>query len=197
MEWSATVSTLGHKLRQTLWRVDGHFSRSSSERGGASERTADYSVLVVCLGNYCRSPVAEGVLRTKLAELGVEGRVRVESAGTSTYYEGRRPHRYAQREALRRGVDIAGHRARGLDALDLAAFDLVVAVDERTLRELSSIDSRRLVLLGSFGEGGDIADPNGREGRVFAETHDAIEGACDGLARFVADRVTSTSEMSG
>ncbi len=195
MEWSATVSTLGHKLRQTLWRVDAHFSRSSSERG-SSGRTADYSVLVVCLGNYCRSPVAEGVLRAKIAELGVEDAVRVESAGTSTYYEGRRPHRYARREALRRGVDIGGHRARGLNALDPAAFDLVVAVDERTRCELSSVDSRRLVLLGSFGEGGDIADPNGCEGRVFAETHDAIEVACHGLARFVADRLTSTSEMS-
>jgi low molecular weight protein-tyrosine phosphatase len=195
MERSATVSTLGHKLRQRLWRIDAHFSRPSSE-GGASDRTVDYSVLVVCLGNYCRSPVAEGVLRAKLAELGVAGAVRVESAGTSTYYEGRRPHRYARREALRRGVDIGGHRARGLNALDLAAFDLVVAVDERTRRELSVADAEGLVLLGSFGLGGDIPDPNGRDARVFAETHDAIEVACDGLARLLADRLTPTSELS-
>jgi protein-tyrosine phosphatase len=195
MERSASVSTLGHKLRQTLWRVDAHLSRPSSE-GGGTGRAADYSVLVVCLGNYCRSPVAEGVLRKKLAELGVEGAVRVESAGTSTYYEGRRPHRYARREALRRGVDIGAHRARGLDALDLAAFDLVVAVDERTQLELSAANPEGVILLGSFGAGGDIADPNGRDARVFAETHDAIEVACDGLARFVADRLASTSEMS-
>jgi protein-tyrosine phosphatase len=191
MKRNATVSTLGHKLRRTLWRVDAHFSRPPTE-GDASGRTADYSVLVVCLGNYCRSPVAEGVLRAKLAERGIEGLVRVESAGTSAYYEGSRPHRYARREALRRGVDIRGHRARGLNALDLAAFDLVVAVDERTRRELSSVDSQRLVLLGAFGEGGDIVDPNGREGRIFAETHDSIEVACDGLAQFVTDQLLSS-----
>lgn len=192
---SATVSTLGYKLRQTLWRVDARFARSSSA-GDPSERTATCSVLFVCLGNYCRSPVAEGVLRAKLDELGLQGLVRVESAGTSTYYEGRRPHKYARREALRRGVDIGAHRARGLDGVDLDGFDLVVAVDERTRRALSLVDTQRLVLLGSFGGGGDILDPNGREGRVFAETHEAIERACEGLARFIADRLTSTSELS-
>jgi protein-tyrosine phosphatase len=196
MEWSATVSTLGHKLRQTLWRVDAHFSRSSSERAAPRSElpTTAFSSSASATTPLTRRGRAS--FAPSSAELGVEGRVRVESAGKCTSYEGRSPHRYARREALRRGVDIGGHRARGLNALDLAAFDLVVAVDERTLRELSSVDSRRLVLLGSFGEGGDIADPNGREGRVFAETHDAIEVACDGFARFVADRVTSTSEMS-
>ena len=133
---SAAESKLGHKLRQTLWRMGAHLSRARSEVR-PSGQTAAYSVLVVCRGNYCRSPVAEGVLGTELAKLGLEGAVRVESAGTSTYYEGRRPHKYARREALRRGVDIGGHRARGLDGLDLAAFDLVIAVDERTSRELS------------------------------------------------------------
>jgi len=194
-EPNATPSTLRHRLRRTLWRLDAHLSRSASKRN-TSERSADYSVLVVCLGNYCRSPVAEGVLRSKLAKRGIESAVRVESAGTSTYYEGSRPHRYARREALRRGVDIRDHRARGLNALDLAAFDLVVAVDERTRSELSSVDSRRLVLLGAFGGGGDIVDPNGREGRVFAETHDAIEIACDGLARFVANELASKSQTA-
>ncbi len=195
MQRNATVSTLGHKLKKTLWRVDAHFSHPQ-EADAYSARTAEYSVLIVCLGDYCRSPVAEGVLRNKLAERGIGGVVRVESAGTSTYYEGSRPHRYARREALRRGVDIRGHRARGLSGLDLAAFDLVVAVDERTRRELSSVDSQRLVLLGAFGEGEDVVDPNGREGRVFAETHDAIEVACEGLARFVADQLPTESETA-
>jgi protein-tyrosine phosphatase len=192
---STTVSTLGHKVKQTLWRVEAQLLRPSAT-GTTSGRTADYRILVVCLGNYCRSPVAEGVLRATLADIGLDEAVAVESAGTSTYYEGRRPHRYARQEALRRGVDIGGHRARGLDALDLAAYDLVVAVDERTRSELSSVEPERLVLLGDFGEGGDIADPNGREPQFFAETHDAIEAACAGLAQFVADRVTSASEAS-
>jgi low molecular weight protein-tyrosine phosphatase len=189
----AVVSSLGRRLRQGLWRAEALLSRSAAG-GSASGGRADYSILVVCLGNYCRSPVAEGVLRVKFAELGLDEAVRVESAGTSTYYAGRRAHRYARREALGRGIDIAGHRARGLDALDLSTYDLVVAVDERTQRELDSVDPERLVLLGSFGLGGDIADPNGCEPPIFAETHDAIEEACVGLVRFVADRLDSASE---
>jgi protein-tyrosine phosphatase len=190
---SATVSTFGHRMRQALWRVEAHLSRPSAELR-ASGRTAEYSVLVVCLGNYCRSPVAEGVLRAKLAEVGVGDRVRVESAGTSTYYAGRRPHRYARREALRRGIDIGDHRARGLDGIDLSGYDLVVAADEHRRRELSSIDPERLVLFGSFGLGGDIPDPNGLDAAAFAETHDAIEEASVGLARFIADRLPAVSE---
>jgi len=195
MERSAAVSKLGHKLRQTAWRMDAHLLRPSP-RVGPTGQTSDYSILVVCLGNYCRSPVAEGVLRAELSRLGLEGSVRVESAGTSTYYEGRRPHKYARREALRRGVDIGAHRARGLNGLDLAAFDLVVTVDERTSRELSAAGAEGLVLLGSFGVGGDIADPNGCDPSVFAAAHDSIEAACHGLARFIAGRVTATPEVS-
>jgi len=190
---STTASTLGRRLRQGLWRVEARLSRPSAERG-ASGRTTEYNVLVVCLGNYCRSPVAEGVLRAKLAKLGLGDRVRVDSAGTSNYYAGRRPHRYARREALRRGIEIRDHRARGLDGLDLSNYDLVVAVDESTRRELSSVDPERLVLLGSFGLGGDIPDPNGREPRDFAETHDVIDTASAGLARFILDRLTDVSE---
>lgn len=191
----SAVATLGRKLRRALWRAEARLAHPRAARQAAG-RTAAYSVLVVCLGNYCRSPVAEGVLRAKLAELGLEAAVKVESAGTSNYYAGRRPHRYARREALRRGIDISAHQARGLDSLDLSGYDLVVAVDERTRRELSSVVSERLVLLGSFGLGGDIADPNGREPPAFAEAHDAIELASAGLARFVAAELTAASESS-
>jgi protein-tyrosine phosphatase len=190
---STTAATFGDRLRNALWRVEAHLSRPSAAPK-ALGRTPEYSVLVVCLGNYCRSPVAEGVLRAELAELGLEDRVRVESAGTSTYYVGRRPHRYARREALRRGIDIGHHRARGLDGLDLSGYDLVVAVDEGRRRELSSIDPERLVLLGTFGLGGDIPDPNGLDPPDFAETHDAIEVASAGLARFIADRLSAVTE---
>jgi low molecular weight protein-tyrosine phosphatase len=189
----ATVATFGHRLRKALWRMEAHLSRPNAEVK-ASGRTPEYSVLIVCLGNYCRSPVAEGVLRAKLAELGIADSVRVESAGTSTYYAGRRPHRCARREALRRGIDIGQHRAQGLDGLDLSRYDLVVAVDECRRRELTSVDHDRLVLLGTFGLGGDIPDPNGLGPADFAETHDAIEAASVGLARFIADRLAASSD---
>jgi protein-tyrosine phosphatase len=139
--------------------------------------------------------VAEGVLRSKLKELGLDARITVESAGTSTYYEGSRPHKYAREEARRRGIDIERHRARGLDQVDLASYELVVAVDERT-RSALPVDPERLVLLGDFGEGGDIADPNGGDAELFARTHNAIDVACAGLAEFVADRL-ARSPRSG
>ena len=133
---------------------------------------------------------------TELAKLGLEGTVRVESAGTSTYYEGRRPHKYARREALRRGVDIGGHQARGLDGLDLAAFDLVIAVDERTSRELAAADAEASVLFGQLRGRSRHHRSKRLRPSVFAATHDAIEVACHGLARFIADQLTATSEMS-
>jgi len=190
---SAAVSTLGRRMRRALWRAEARLA-SPSRRSRAPQRSAEYAVLVVCLGNYCRSPVAEGVLRSKLEEVGLGARVRIESAGTSSYYAGRRAHKYARQAALRRGIDIGGHRARGVDELDLSTYDLVVAVDERTRAELSSVAPERLVLLGSFGLGGDIADPNGRELHFFGETHDTIEKAAAGLTEFISNRLTPPSD---
>jgi len=179
-------SIAGRRTRRALSRMKRRLVRRRYGSSGLP-RTGNHRVLVVCLGNYCRSPVAEGVLRGKLEELGLGAAITVESAGTSTYYEGSRPHKYAREEARRRGIDIERHRARGLDQVDLASYELVVAVDERTRSELP-VDPERLVLLGNFGEGGDIGDPNGGAPELFAQTHDAIDIACAGLAEFVADR---------
>ena len=187
-------SIAGRRMRRALSRMKRRLGRRPYGASGLSQ-TGNYRLLVVCLGNYCRSPVAEGVLRDKLEELGLDAAITVESAGTSTYYEGSRPHKYARAEARRRGIDIERHRARGLDQVDLASYDFVVAVDERTRSELP-VDPERLLLLGDFGEGGDIADPNGGDPELFAQTHDAIDIACTGLAEFVADRL-ARSPRSG
>jgi protein-tyrosine phosphatase len=179
-------SIAGRRMRRALSRMKRRLVQRPYGFSGFPQN-GNYRLLVVCLGNYCRSPVAEGVLRSKLKELGLEAAITVESAGTSTYYEGSSPHKYAREEARRRGIDIERHRARGLDQVDLTSYELVVAVDERTRSELP-VDPERLVLLGNFGEGGDIADPNGGDAELFAQTHDAIDAACAGLAEFVADR---------
>lgn len=181
------VGSVVRRMRRAFWRMTRRLSRPASGSSGLPQ-DGSFRLLVVCLGNYCRSPVAEGVLRARLKELGLDAAITVESAGTSTYYEGSRPHTYAREEARRRGIDIGRHRARGLDRVDLATYELVVAVDERTRSELP-VDPERLVLLGDFGAGGDIADPNGGDPEVFAQTHDAIDAACAGLAEFVAGRL--------
>jgi protein-tyrosine phosphatase len=87
-------------------------------------------VLVVCMGNICRSPMAEGVLRQRLAARQLALPVEVDSAGTHGYHEGAPPDPRAQSAALRRGVDISKLRARRVEAVDFIRFDLVLAMDE-------------------------------------------------------------------
>src|SRR5512134_675393 len=93
-------------------------------------------VLMVCTGNICRSPTAEGVLRRKLAQAGLADRVEVESAGTVDYHAGSPPDHRAQQSALRRGYDLSRQRARQLRASDFERFDLLLAMDAEHLDQL-------------------------------------------------------------
>jgi protein-tyrosine phosphatase len=86
-------------------------------------------VLFVCMGNICRSPTAEGVLRKLLAERAPDLRVEVASAGTHAYHNGDPPDPRAQRAAMRRGVDLGRQRARRVAVEDFARFELVLAMD--------------------------------------------------------------------
>lgn len=92
------------------------------------------SVLFVCTGNICRSPTAEGILRKRLQELGLE--VVVDSAGTHGYHVGDKPDPRSIRAAARRGYDISGLKARKLSAEDFERFDFVVALDDDHMRLL-------------------------------------------------------------
>ena len=87
-------------------------------------------VLMVCMGNICRSPTAHGVLERKIADAGLADRIQVDSAGTHDYHVGRPPDERAQAHALRRGVNLSAQRARQLTRRDFADFDLVLVMDE-------------------------------------------------------------------
>ena len=93
-------------------------------------------VLFVCMGNICRSPTAEGMFRKVVEEAGFDAQVHIESAGTHGYHVGCSPDRRAQRAAVRRGVRLAGLRARLVSAEDFALFDLILAMDRENLGEL-------------------------------------------------------------
>ncbi len=99
-------------------------------------------VLMVCMGNICRSPMAEGVFRSMLQEASLLERVYVESAGTHSYHVGLEPDVRSQQAALRRGVDISGLRARQVTAEDLDSFDLLLAMDRSNYRHLLGLCSR-------------------------------------------------------
>jgi protein-tyrosine phosphatase len=149
------------------------------------------SVLFVCLGNICRSPLAEAAFRREAEELGLE--VEIDSAGTGDWHVGQPPDRRAQAVAARHGVDIGHLRARQVRPDDFRRFDHVIALDAENLANLRAMcpaDARaKLSLLldhvpGREGEA--VADPYyGGESHFDATWRDVTEGA-RGLARALA-----------
>ena len=95
-----------------------------------------HRVLLVCLGNICRSPTAEGVVRTIAAREFPGLPLYVDSAGTANYHEGEPPDRRTIAAACRRGYELATMRARQVCVEDLAGFDYVLAMDRANLAEL-------------------------------------------------------------
>src|SRR5215472_1680864 len=93
-------------------------------------------ILFVCLGNICRSPTAEGVLRALAAREAPELSIEVDSAGTAAYHAGEPPDPRTRQAAARRGYDLTAQRARIVEPLDFERFDLILAMDRENLRTL-------------------------------------------------------------
>jgi len=145
---------------------------------------------MVCMGNICRSPTAEGVLRRLVREAGLEHRIRIDSAGTIDYHVGSPPDERTQRHARKRGYDLSGLRARQVEDGDFAHFDLLLAMDWDNLGELQDQCPPRfqhkLMRLMEFAPAGlpdVVADPyyGGHDG--FENVLDHVEAACQGLLR--------------
>lgn len=142
-------------------------------------------VLFVCLGNICRSPTAEGVLRHKLQVAGLAGRVEVASAGTGNWHVGGAPDKRTQRAAMRRGYDLSAQRAQQVVAADFNHYDLILAMDLSNLRDLKALQPANgkagldLFLRRFDGAKDEVPDPyyDGEAG--FEEVLDLVESACD------------------
>jgi len=96
-----------------------------------------YRILMVCLGNICRSPAAEGAVRLRATAAGLP--IAVDSAGTGGWHVGAPPHPPMIRAAARRGIDIAALRARQFNAADFARFDLILAMDRANLAAIEAL----------------------------------------------------------
>ena len=142
-------------------------------------------VLFVCLGNICRSPTAEGVLRQKLRAAGLAERIEVASAGTGNWHVGKPPDARSQRAAKRRGYDLSAQRAQQVTAMDFNRYDLILAMDQSNLRDLKALQpAGALAELDLFlrryaGVKDEVPDPYYDGDHGFEEVLDLVERACD------------------
>jgi len=157
------------------------------------------SVLVVCTGNICRSPTAEGVLREKARQRGLDGALRVASAGTHDYHVGESPDARSMKHATKRGYDLSRQRARQVSERDFREFDYILAMDGghmRLLRAMAPKDATANVAMflepSAAWKGLDVPDPyyGGPEG--FERVLDMVEEAAE---RWL-DRIEATSRRS-
>jgi protein-tyrosine phosphatase len=148
-------------------------------------------LLFVCLGNICRSPTAEGVMRWLVAEEGLEDEIEMDSAGTGSWHVGSGPDTRATAAAGGRGVVLEG-RARQVRREDFEEFDLILAMDTANLRDLLALapaaEGRAKVrLLREFDPAAaaagelDVPDPYYGAEDGFGEVFELVEAACRGL----------------
>lgn len=147
------------------------------------------SVLFICLGNICRSPLAEGVFQGLVREAGLESSFRIDSAGTSDYHEGNPPDPRTIEVAARRGIELSS-RSRPITLADFDDFDYLIVMDESNLHNVKKLEERasgraaihRMREFDPEADGDlDLPDPyfGGEEGFVLVQ--EIVERAAAGL----------------
>ena len=149
-------------------------------------------ILMVCLGNICRSPLAEGIMKYKIkkAQLSWE----VDSAGTNGYHAGEAPHRLSQKVALMHGIDISGQRARNITGNDFDEFDIIYVMAEDVTDEIKwrtgeKFNAAKVKLLMNEvhpGRNMDIPDPWYGTEPGYHKVFDMIDKACDKIIEHYA-----------
>ncbi|MBN9427787.1 MAG: low molecular weight phosphotyrosine protein phosphatase [Burkholderiales bacterium] len=157
-------------------------------------------VMFVCMGNICRSPMAEGVFRHLVRQAGLDEVVKVSSAGTHAFHAGEAPDKRAQSVAAKRGYDITDLRASKVREKDFDEFDMILAMDWDNLAALQQMVPKKyhhkLQLLMRFAtehETATIADPYYGNAQGFEQALDYIEDACNGLLEVAKRRATQVA----
>ena len=164
-----------------------------------------HRLLFVCLGNICRSPLAEGAFRSVAAEEGVLDHFEIDSAGLGDWHVGQAPDDRAQKAAGRRGIDISGQSARQVAREDFTHFDLLLAMDGSNYEDLTELAPkgerhkiRRFLDFAPHAGTKDVPDPFFGEAEGFDHALDLIEEAARGLlTELLSDEAKPARKKSG
>ena len=152
-------------------------------------------VLFICLGNICRSPMAEAIFRHKVKQAKLERKIQVDSVGTADYHSGQRPHRGTQRELKRHQISYDGIRARQLNSQDVEISDYLIVMDTENLNDVRNQarrwgynvdDEVRMMLEFAYKtqlEDLDVPDPYYTRG--FDTVYKMLDDASDGLLDYI------------
>ncbi|WEX77313.1 low molecular weight phosphotyrosine protein phosphatase [Sinorhizobium numidicum] len=144
-------------------------------------------ILFVCLGNICRSPLAEGLMRDLASRAGHSSAIVVDSAGTGAWHIGDPPDRRSIAVARAHRIDIAGLRGRKIGAADFAAFDLILGMDSANVRDLLALapstaaEKVHLFMHYAAGRHNDVPDPYYETADAFEALYQMLEAGCSSL----------------
>lgn len=149
------------------------------------------SVLMVCLGNICRSPLAEGILRNKAQQLDLQ--IRIDSAGTSNYHIGQQPDKRSIANARKHGIDISQLRARQFSKSDFDNFEYIFVMDSFNYNDVVALaendkekEKVELILNRAFPESYlNVPDPYHGNEDGFEHVFQLLENACDAIIKTI------------
>lgn len=150
-------------------------------------------VLFVCLGNICRSPLAEGIFRKRVQDAGLADQFEMDSAGTASYHIGKAPSMGSQQMAIDHGASLDGQRARQVKASDFDEFDWLITMDQsnmNNLLRLSPTSANKIRLLLDFSEETqkEVHDPYFDNN--YAMTYHQVETGCRGFLAFLKSQAS-------
>jgi len=152
-------------------------------------------VLFVCLGNICRSPLAQGVFEDLLRNNNLQDKVECDSAGIIGYHSGSLADPRTRKESLRRGIELT-HKARQFSISDFEKFDIIVAMDNENFENIigkkpsaKEYEIKMFRMFDKFNEGSTIVpDPYYGDEKEFVEVHNIIERCCAGFLEYLISK---------
>lgn len=151
-------------------------------------------VLFVCLGNICRSPMAEAVFRSQVQQAGLSDRIQIDSAGTANWHVSKPPHEGTRRILDEKNISYEGMTARQVKASDFQQFDYIIAMDESNVSDLNQLFGQetpkaklyRLLEFGPEREVKDVPDPYYTGN--FDEVYEMVETSCQHLLEWIREK---------